>query len=134
MTTNEPGRVVRDIMGTTLYTVTPDTGVVSAARLAFEDKVRHLLVLENGTLTGVVSHRDLARAKPQQMVVQVMRAPVLCIDPSTTVEEAAQIMQEQGVSFLPVVSGAFVLGFVDDYVIAGKERPVPAIATPNAAN
>ena len=41
-----------------------------------------------------------------------MSSPVLCIGPETTLQEAAQIMCEQQVSCLPVVTGAFLVGIV----------------------
>ena len=42
---------VAEVMGTELYTLTPDTVVASARRLAFDNGIDHLLVLDNGTLT-----------------------------------------------------------------------------------
>ena len=41
---------VAEVMGTELYTLTPDTVVASARRLAFDNGIDHLLVLDNGTL------------------------------------------------------------------------------------
>jgi hypothetical protein len=47
-----------------------------------------------------------------------MSSPVLCIGPDTTLEEAAQIMCEQGVSCLPVVTGAFLVGIITRAALA----------------
>ena len=47
-----------------------------------------------------------------------MSSPVLCIGPDTTLEEAAQIMGEQEVSCLPVVTGAFLVGIVTRAALA----------------
>ena len=103
---------VAEVMGTELYTLTPDTVVASARRLAFDNGIDHLLVLENGTLAGIVCKDDLRFAARNSLVSECMSSPVLCIGPDTTLREAAQIMVEQGVSCLPVVTGTFLVGMV----------------------
>jgi CBS domain-containing protein len=103
---------VAEVMGTELYTLTPDTVVASAQRLAFDNDINHLLVLENGTLAGIVCKEDLRSASRDALVGECMSSPVLCIGPETTLDEAAQIMVEHDVSCLPVVTGAFLVGIV----------------------
>jgi acetoin utilization protein AcuB len=103
---------VAEVMGTELYTLTPDTVVASARRLAFDNGIDHLLVLENGTLAGIVCKDDLRFAARNALVSECMSSPVLCIAPDTTLREAAQIMIEQNVSCLPVVTGTFLVGMV----------------------
>ena len=103
---------VAEVMGTELYTLTPDTVVASARRLAFDNGIEHLLVLDNGTLAGIVCKDDLRLAARDALVGECMSSPVLCIAPDTTLDEAAQIMVEQHVSCLPVVTGAFLVGMI----------------------
>ena len=52
-----------------------------------------------------------------------MSSPVLCIGPETTLREAADIMQENEVGCLPVVTGAFLVGVItrDKLVRMGVE-------------
>ena len=109
---------VAEVMGTELYTLTPDTVVASAKRLAIENGIDHLLVLDNGTLAGIVCKEDLRNAARDALVAECMSSPVLCIGPETTLEEAAQIMAEQDVSCLPVVTGAFLVGMVTRAALA----------------
>ena len=59
---------VAEVMGTELYTLTPDTVVASARRLAFDNGIDHLLVLENGTLAGIVCKDDLRFAARNALV------------------------------------------------------------------
>ena len=103
---------VSEVMGTELFTLTPDTIVGSARRLAWGNGVRHLLVLDGGTLTGIVSDEDLRTAERDALVGELMRTPVLCIAPETTLDEATELMEEHGVSCLPVVSGTELVGLV----------------------
>jgi CBS domain-containing protein len=109
---------VAEVMGTELYTLTPDTVVASAQRLAFDNGVDHLLVLENGTLAGIVCKQDLRLASRDALIGECMSSPVLCIGPETTLDEAAQIMVEHDVSCLPVVTGAFLVGIVTRAALA----------------
>ena len=125
-------RTVADVMSTTLFTVTPDTSIASAARFAFTDQARHLLVLDNGTLAGIVSHRDLQAAAGKKNVGEVMKAPVLCIEPDTTIEEAEQIMAENRVNFLPIVTAGTCVGAVDEVILAGRPRTTTKIGFASA--
>lgn len=52
---------ISEIMSTNLTTVTPDTTVQQAMRIVTEKRVRHLPVLDNGKLIGLISIGDLTR-------------------------------------------------------------------------
>jgi CBS domain-containing protein len=99
-------------MGTELFTLTPDTAVGSALRLATSKQIHHFLVIDDGSLAGIVCESDLLQARAGSLVESCMRSPVLCIGPETTVREAADIMAENAVGCLPVVTGAFLVGMV----------------------
>ena len=45
----------------TVYTIAPTASVLEAVRLMAEKNIGGLLVLEGGTVVGVVTERDLAR-------------------------------------------------------------------------
>jgi predicted transcriptional regulator len=114
---------VAEVMGTELFTLTPDTVVGSALRLAANKRIHHFLVIEDGSLTGIVCEADLQQARTSAMVGECMSSPVLCIGPETTLKEAADIMQENAVGCLPVVTGAFLVGVItrDKLVRMGVE-------------
>lgn len=111
-------RRVAEVMGTSLFTVTPDTGVAAALRLAASKQVKHFLVVEDGSLTGIVCDTDLHGARRGTMVSDCMSSPVLCISPDTTVREAAGIMDENAVDCLPVITGQFLVGMITRDVLA----------------
>ncbi len=52
---------VRDVMTRSLYVVTPDDDVVDAASIMGERRIRHLPVVQDGKLCGVVGIRDVLR-------------------------------------------------------------------------
>ena len=103
---------VAEVMGTSLFTVTPDTAVSAALRLAADKHVSHFLVVDDGGLTGIVCDTDLQNARRETLVEDCMTTPVLCIGPDTTIEEASGIMEENAVGCLPVVTGTFLVGIV----------------------
>jgi len=53
---------VSDIMSGTPITVGPDTDVFDCMRLCTDSRIRHLPVVENGKLVGVISIGDLVKA------------------------------------------------------------------------
>lgn len=65
---------VRDIISTNLITVTPQHTVEECMRLMTEHKVRHLPVVENGKVVGIVSIGDLVNwiIKAQNHIIQQM--------------------------------------------------------------
>jgi CBS-domain-containing membrane protein len=99
-------------MGTELFTLTPDTVVASALRLASARRIRHFLVIEDGSLTGIVCQSDLRQARESSLVSACMKSPVLCIGPDTTVKDAVDIMDQNEVGCLPVVTGTFLVGMI----------------------
>jgi CBS domain-containing protein len=108
----DPSSCVAEVMGTDLFTLTPDTVVASALRLATSKRIRHFLVIEDGNLTGIVCQSDLRQAREGSLVGACMKTPVLCIGPETTVKDAADIMEQNAVGCLPVVTGAFLVGMI----------------------
>jgi len=53
---------VSEIMSTPAITVTPDDRVIDCLRMMTERRIRHLPVLDNGALAGVLSIGDLVNA------------------------------------------------------------------------
>ena len=78
----------------TVHTIAPAASVLEAVRLMAEKNIGGLLVLEGGSVVGVVTERDLARkaflmAKPAQdtPVREIMTSQVMYVAPERTSEE-----------------------------------------------
>jgi CBS domain-containing protein len=54
--------LIRDLMTTKVFTVTPDTSIEQCMRMMSDKKFRHLPVEENGELVGVISISDVVRS------------------------------------------------------------------------
>jgi CBS domain-containing protein len=110
---------VRDIMTSPAFVVTPATTVPVASALMKEHGIRHLPVVENGRLVGIVSRGDLREASisasanadtyefnfllSRLTVGRLMTRKVVTITPAAPVVYAAELMTEQKIASLPVV-------------------------------
>ena len=61
---------VAEIMSEDVYTVHPDTGVLKAIEMMKLHNIRHLPVVEDEKLIGIVSLRDLAYAAVAEMIIR----------------------------------------------------------------
>jgi CBS domain-containing protein len=120
---------VAEVMGTDLFTLTPETSVESARRLVDMSGNHHLIVIEDGTLAGIVCEADLRKADQDGCVADCMTSPVLCISAETTLQEAVDIMGANDVDCLPVVTGAFLVGMVTRDALAIAEEPARVEST-----
>ena len=113
--------LVQDMMVSPVITTTASTPVIDAYQTMRERSVRHLPVLDDGALVGVVTDRDLRHATsalhPSPVaedapVRAVMSAPPLTAGPRDPVEEAARLLRTEGIGCLPVLDGDDVVGIV----------------------
>lgn len=63
--------LVREIMTPTVATVTPEDTVQTCMRLCTDSRVRHLPVLDNGKVVGLVSIGDLVKAVIDEQSEQI---------------------------------------------------------------
>ena len=96
-----------------LIGIRPTATLLEASDLAERHNIRHLLVVEEGRLVGLLGPDDM---KAEKLVVQtVSDLANLCpwvVGPKTTLAQAAQIMADKQVTILPVVENREVLGVV----------------------
>ena len=108
-----PQRVVRDIMSRKVVTVSVDDGLGLARQYMRLAAIRHLVVLREGNLAGIISERDILNAAANHGVratwamraCDVMRQPVLTVVADDRIETAAQKMATHKIGCLPVLDG-----------------------------
>lgn len=98
--------------------VSPGQSLADALRLTRERRIRHLPVVEDGELVGMVSDRDVRLAMPSPLteadaervafldrtpVSAVMKREVVTVGPYDTVEDAAKEMRRRRIGAIPVV-------------------------------
>ena len=96
-----------------VVTVAPDTPWRSADERARQLGVRHLFVVDDGKLVGVLCRCDLyPEPGPHEGVAARMASQVYVLDPSATLGEAAAAMSTLSVGCLPVVENDRPVGLV----------------------
>lgn len=122
---------VTEIMSQPVITVTPETGIKTAAELLVEHGISALPVVDStGGLVGIVSEADLilieARPDPRSQatplaptagktprtVAEVMTRDVVVVNTQSEVAEAARAMLNSDVKRVPVMSRRRVVGIV----------------------
>ena len=61
------GLRLRDVMTTHLFTVQPEDDVLSAARLMQEKRIRHLPVVQDGNVLGILGIREVLRTLVERL-------------------------------------------------------------------
>lgn len=117
----ESGKVlVRDAMTRRVTTVTPNTTVLTALRLLYIQSIRHLPVVEDGQLIGIVSDRDLtpaarsasSSARRDATVRTVMTPAVRWMRPDDDLIAATRQMLAWRISALPVIDHGQLAGIL----------------------
>lgn len=122
--------LVQDVMQTRLYTVTPATTLPDALRLISQRGVRHLPVVDDEGLVGILSDRDLKRAMASSAtslerhelnylldrvrVGELMTKGVITIGRQSPIEEAACLMVQEKIGALPVTEEGRLIGLVTE--------------------
>ncbi len=116
---------VREVMSTTLHTVSPSTTVGEAVALMAQYRVGSTLVMEGAHLEGIFTERDTVRAisqshdAPGHEVESWMTKEPMTVGPEEDVESALNTMLEHGFRHLPVVENGEVIGIVSIRDLAG---------------
>lgn len=114
-------KTVREIMSTELLTVDPSTNLIEAARAMSTAGSGSVLVLEENSLVGIFTERDILRAMAfsdkadlarVSSVAKWMTKDPVTIGPDVTVAEALNQMLFGGFRHLPVMDGDTVIGVI----------------------
>ncbi|AYK05434.1 CBS and ACT domain-containing protein [Brevibacillus laterosporus] len=124
---------LEDFMRKQVVTATAITSIGEALALLKQNRIRHLPVLDNQILVGIVSDRDLRDALPSSLyaraddhiimtkpVQEIMNTEVITAHPLDFLEEAAKTMYEYKVGSLPVLEENKLVGIVTESDILYK--------------
>ena len=110
---------IREIMTADPRTVEPSATLTEAARAMRDDDVGAVLVVDGGTLAGIVTDRDIAvravadGADPESTrVSDVCSTDVATLTVDQTVDDAIRLVREQDVRRIPVLQDGRPAGIV----------------------
>ena len=109
---------VREVMSTTLHTVSPSTTVGEAVALMAQHRIGSTVVMDGHSLEGIFTERDTVRAisqshdAPDHEISSWMTRDPKTVSPDVDVDTALRTMLDNGFRHLPVVEGGEVIGMV----------------------
>ncbi|HEX2440801.1 MAG TPA: CBS domain-containing protein [Methylomirabilota bacterium] len=122
--------LVRDLMTAKPITVDPETPMLDARQRMLAERIRHLIVVEDDRVVGIVTDRDIRLNLPSPAttlsvweinfllakltVRSVMTASVLMVEPDRPLGEAARLMVDHKIGGLPVVDGDRLVGIITE--------------------
>jgi CBS domain-containing protein len=121
---------VKDIMAKEVTTLGRNDSLDLADDVMSQSRIRHLPVIDEGRVVGVVSQRDLFKSAlaaalgygetaqkkllKTLRVKEVMSEPAVTIAPEAMIKEAVRLMLEKKIGCLPVVQGHTLVGIVTE--------------------
>ena len=111
--------IVRDIMAKNIKTVKPDDSVHSAVQKMIKFGIGSVIVISSGRPIGIITETNVMmrivgpRMDPATVWVKdIMTSPLVTIEQTAAVEEAAKIMADKNISRLPVTNGKKLVGLI----------------------
>lgn len=111
-----------------VFTVGPQENISDALELMKERKIKHVPVLQQDNLKGIISDRDIKEYSPSKATVldiyelhyllakttirEVMRTRIITTTSAAPIEEAAMTMMDNDIGCLPVVDQGRLVGII----------------------
>lgn len=125
---NDKKGVVREIMMGSPVTLKPDETLDLANDVISLGRIRHIPIVEDGRLVGVLSERDMLGAAATTifglkhksksallktfLIKDVMKKKVVTVTPDTPIKDAAHLMKEKKIGCVPVVNEGSLVGLL----------------------
>jgi len=108
---------VQDVMTECVKTVSAATAAEDAWTLMRDNRIHHLVVTDGPRILGLLSDRDTggrrgAALRKNHAVGDLMTEPVVTVEPTTTVRQAANLMRGRSIGCLVVTGSGRVTGIV----------------------
>jgi CBS domain-containing membrane protein len=120
--------VAREIMMGSPVTLKPEDTLDLANDVISLGRIRHIPVVQDGRLVGMITERDLIGAAASKifglkqasksallktvMIKDVMKKRVITVAPDTPIKDAVHLMADKKIGCVPVVSDGVVVGLV----------------------
>jgi CBS domain-containing protein len=105
--------------GSQIYSVAPTDSVLRAIEIMATRHVGALLVMNQGSLLGIISERDYARkvilknrSSHDTPVSEIMTSPAVTVVATDTIHHCMQLMTEGRFRHLPVMDSGRVVGML----------------------
>ncbi|MDQ2779308.1 MAG: CBS domain-containing protein [Pseudomonadota bacterium] len=113
------------VKGSTLFTITPNQHLATAAQTMAELDIGSLVVMEHGELVGMLTFREVIRAAVanqgsfgERRVRSVMDDAPLTCTPATEIDEVRRMMLLRHARYMPVLDRSTLMGVISFYDVA----------------
>ena len=113
------------VKGNTLYTCSPDAKVEQAVQTMSEHDIGSLVVMEHGSLVGMVTFREIIRHLHKNLgklgdttVRSLMNDAPISVSPASDADEVQRLMLTHHERYVPVMDGPVLLGVISFYDMA----------------
>jgi CBS domain-containing protein len=113
------------VKGNTLFTASPDMAVLQAVEIMSEQDIGSLVIMEHGTLVGMLTFREIIRhinvnagAVGEFTVRAIMDDAPLSVTPNTDADEVQRLMLAKHSRYIPVMDGPTLMGVISFYDMA----------------
>lgn len=107
------------VKGDDVISVAPDTNIVEVAKILKSKRIGAILVMEGGSIAGIISERDIARGLPDygekilnMPVSDLMTKTVTTCSSDASIDEIMEMMTKNRIRHLPVVDDGKLVGFI----------------------
>jgi len=111
--------LVRDVMSKDVKVVRPDSSVKEVVATMNKFDIGSIVVVQGDRPVGIITERDILRRivepclAPETLTArQVMSSPVLTINETASIDEAAKLMVKKNIKKLPVMDKQKLVGIV----------------------
>ena len=120
--------IAREIMMGSPVTLKPEDSLDLANDVISLGRIRHIPVVDDGKLVGMITERDLIGAAANKifglkqasksallktvMIKDVMKKRVITVAPDTPIKDAVHLMADKKIGCVPVVSDGALVGLV----------------------
>ncbi len=125
---NQKNGTVKEIMMGSPVTLAPNDTLDLASDVISLGRIRHIPILDNGKLVGLISGRDLIGAAANrifglkqksrsallknELIKDIMQKRVITVTPDTPIKDAAMLMANKKIGCVPVLSDGALVGLV----------------------
>lgn len=108
-----------DVMAREVVTLDENVPVKKAAEIMAQEGVSAIITTSEGKAKGILTERDILKRivaedkdSKKIKIKEIMSSPLVTIEPTTSLEEAAHIMFEKKIKNLPVIHENRLIGLI----------------------
>lgn len=110
----------KNVMATEVAIMKQGASVKKAAEIMAKEDITAIIVTAEGKAKGIVTERDILKRivvedknAKEIKLKEIMSSPLVTIEPTTNLEEAARLMFEKKIKNLPVVHENRLIGLIN---------------------